>query len=324
MAFFSGTDNEAIKQEAMNCNHFLSLVVDTRGTYVARITKRNLIKQTVHQTIKEEFCYPTYEDKLICVEQTKEETKDFTKELAEIVVFPLKIEVEKYEAENVAEWEADLKEAAHKPAPTPAKPQTTNPNLPTKEQVYALAKQINQGTKYANQSEIPFPEDKEDDKSFDEYNKEFFGDVRRQPSLAFSSPNNPERKSTMEIDTEYDPVDLDKFKECVSDNDIKYIALQLVSCNLFIDRNKVNMLPNYATNLPQAVKQRFEEDTEYFALVDLFIEGIMENYCEGYPFIATMDEFMCYVAMEVQNLLLQLPKNKYVDHISNQLDAYLV
>lgn len=39
-AFFSGEDRGTIQQEGINRNNFVSLVVDTRGTYVAAITRR--------------------------------------------------------------------------------------------------------------------------------------------------------------------------------------------------------------------------------------------------------------------------------------------
>ena len=46
-AFFSGQDNLMLQQEGNDTNCFLSLVVDTRGTYVARITRHVSSKSEV-------------------------------------------------------------------------------------------------------------------------------------------------------------------------------------------------------------------------------------------------------------------------------------
>lgn len=46
-AFFSGQDNLMLQQEGNDTNCFLSLVVDTRGTYVARITRHVSCKSEV-------------------------------------------------------------------------------------------------------------------------------------------------------------------------------------------------------------------------------------------------------------------------------------
>lgn len=41
-AFFSGQDDSMLKQEGASRNHFLSLVVDNKGTYVARVTTKEI------------------------------------------------------------------------------------------------------------------------------------------------------------------------------------------------------------------------------------------------------------------------------------------
>lgn len=46
-AFFSGQDNLMLQQEGNDTNCFVSLVVDTRGSYVARITRRVVAKSEV-------------------------------------------------------------------------------------------------------------------------------------------------------------------------------------------------------------------------------------------------------------------------------------
>ena len=56
--FFSGTDTATLKEEGMDRNHFVSLIVNNEGTYTAAITRK--VKAT--KTITENFSYPTFED----------------------------------------------------------------------------------------------------------------------------------------------------------------------------------------------------------------------------------------------------------------------
>lgn len=70
-AFFSGQDSEMLKQEGLARNHFLSLVVNNKGEYVARITIKETYKHTI-QTILE---YNTYNNDSVSVNMPeKEET----------------------------------------------------------------------------------------------------------------------------------------------------------------------------------------------------------------------------------------------------------
>lgn len=57
-AFFSGQDDAMLLQEGKARNHFLSLVVDNKGTYVAKVT----IKEVYNSVIKTSLEYRTYND----------------------------------------------------------------------------------------------------------------------------------------------------------------------------------------------------------------------------------------------------------------------
>ena len=85
--FLSGTDTATLKEEGMDRNHFVSLIVNNEGTYTAAITRK--VKAT--NTITENFSYPTFEDERV------EDTKTYTIESEEIEWFYLKIEFERSE-----------------------------------------------------------------------------------------------------------------------------------------------------------------------------------------------------------------------------------
>lgn len=67
-AFFSQTDINTLKEEGKDKNHFVSLIVNNAGTYVAAITR----KVKVLKTIAETYSYPTFEDEEIMNTRTYE------------------------------------------------------------------------------------------------------------------------------------------------------------------------------------------------------------------------------------------------------------
>lgn len=78
-AWFSGTDTHTLIDEGMNMPHFLSLIVNNRGNYVAKITRRVTLKTT-------EITYPTYGQKEI-TEENKTEVDSY------LEAFSLEIEI---------------------------------------------------------------------------------------------------------------------------------------------------------------------------------------------------------------------------------------
>lgn len=83
--FFSRTDTGTLKEEGMDRNHFVSLIVNNEGTYTAAITRR--VKST--KTITDNCTYPTFEDGVI------NDSKVYVSESEELEWFYLKIEVER-------------------------------------------------------------------------------------------------------------------------------------------------------------------------------------------------------------------------------------
>lgn len=98
--FFSGTDTATLKEEGMDRNHFVSLIVNNEGTYTAAITRK--VKAT--KTVTENFSYPTFEDEEVT------DTKTYTVESEELEWFYLKIEFERNEDSFHEELKARLEE----------------------------------------------------------------------------------------------------------------------------------------------------------------------------------------------------------------------
>ena len=75
--FFSGTDTATLKQEAVNHDHFVSLIVNNRRTYSAAIT--TLFSSKFKEVVKEEYSYNTFDGKTISgVDEYEEEYEQKT------------------------------------------------------------------------------------------------------------------------------------------------------------------------------------------------------------------------------------------------------
>lgn len=81
--FFSGTDQQTLKEEGKDRNNFISLIVNNAGTYTAAITRRIKTKQ-----VRESVSYEFFGD------GEKFDTKDYVSNAEEIEWFYLKIEKE--------------------------------------------------------------------------------------------------------------------------------------------------------------------------------------------------------------------------------------
>lgn len=82
--FFSGTDIATLKEEGMDRNHFVSLIVNNAGTYTAAITRKVNYKRIINENIY----YNSFEDKQI------KDVKSYEVENEELQYFNLDIEFE--------------------------------------------------------------------------------------------------------------------------------------------------------------------------------------------------------------------------------------
>lgn len=95
LAFFSGTDMNTLHSEGNDTNCFLSLIVDTKGTYVAAITR----KLTIKKKIITQDLGSTYE---FFGEGTRtlSSNKETTKIVDETVLQYFMLDIERHEVEN--------------------------------------------------------------------------------------------------------------------------------------------------------------------------------------------------------------------------------
>jgi hypothetical protein len=82
-AFFSGTDTNELRDGGKDTNHFVSLIVNNAGKYVAGITRKIESTSTVIETCK----YNTFGD------EVKEFTREYTEESKYLEWYKLQVEV---------------------------------------------------------------------------------------------------------------------------------------------------------------------------------------------------------------------------------------
>lgn len=328
-AFFSTVDDNAIRQEAMNCNHFLSLVVDTRGTYVARVTKRNTIKRSIHQSIVEESYYPTYEDKVICTSDKVESEKNFVEEVSQIDVYPLKIEIEKWESKDTSEWDKDIAEAFISSSASVKK----NPTIPTSQSQpqkppyssipigasYDYSHRVQSFPYNPNAEEIPFADD--------------------SPLPTFQEPSlfkeedfqeTQEAQTQMQINginyEDLEPSEVSKIIDSMYEQkDIDFIVLQLVAGNPFIEESRLPFITQYCVKLPTMVRTRFEDVDDYHSFMEGYADTLMQEISKQKCFIPELiDEFCASFALAAQDKLNTLPQNEHIKYISRQFENYII
>lgn len=101
-AFFSGTDAATLLQEGTERNHFLSLIVNNAGNYVARITRKVTMEAQVSSNIKyvESSSYNTYDNKEVILKDKERRSEQKTVNKTEQWVEYFNLTIEKHEASD--------------------------------------------------------------------------------------------------------------------------------------------------------------------------------------------------------------------------------
>lgn len=308
MTFFSGTDTATLKEEGMDRNHFVSLIVNNEGTYTAAITRK--LKAT--KIIKEEFSYPTFEDNEVV------DSKSYQEEVEQIEWFYLKIEFEKEKESFCDELDTRLEEikkakaarAAQKQpvynggygSPQGGKPYqgTLFPTVPTQEVKpgnYQPGKKVTQSyvgqtgpANVAKESDLPFDYDYIDNKISDEI--------------------------------PYGKVTFNK-------NIIKSLVLQLVTGSVIIPNSSKIDINKWAKGMVPLYENRFGKGEYGLKLFKTWADNYIEFLCwfsdddnlieQGYQ----DDEMAAICAHDIIEELTKLPENTYIKIYIDILEGYL-
>ena len=299
--FFSGTDTATLKEEGIDRNHFVSLIVNNEGTYTAAITRK--VKST--KTITENFSYSTFEAEEVT------DTKTYTIESEELEWFYLKIEFERSGCSFQEELKARLDEIKKTKA-------ERIKQLPTK-QPSCIGGYSNWIDDKSQQGTL-FPE-------FDEKATSFFTNqvspnnkIVKESELPFNSHyiNN-------EISDEgpYDFVEFDK-------EIIKSLVLQLITGSVIIPNTSKIDVKKWAQGMVPLYERRFGKGEEGMKLFKAWAEGYIEFLCwftEDSTLIDTElddNELAAICARDIIKELIKFPENVYIKEYINILEDYLI
>lgn len=300
--FFSGTDTATLKEEGMDRNHFVSLIVNNEGTYTAAITRK--VKAT--KTITENFSYPTFEDEEVT------DTKTYTVESEELEWFYLKIEFERNEDSFREELKARLEEIKK------AKAEKAR-QLPPKQSVYTggygnwKGSQPQQGT--------------------------LFPEVGKKVTQSYIGQAGPANKIGKRKDGEL-PFDMDYIDNKISGEipygyiefnkeTIKSLVLQLITGSIIIPNASKIDVKKWAQGMVPLYERRFGKGKEGMKLFKAWAEGYIEFLCwftedEALEDMGLDDdELAALCAHDIIEELTKLPENVYIKEYIDILEGYL-
>lgn len=303
-AFFSGTDINTLKSEALDHNHFLSLVVNNRRNYVAAITSVIDVKRV--KTIKEEVSFNTFDG---VVEQL--ELKEFVEEevVKEVIYSPLSIHIEEYENTN-AELLARIQELRKMVKPKP--------------NYYfgmgTLANQNNQkgGSEVFTASGSKFPFQNQQTLLFDEAG---FGNTQENTN-SFKEFMKQKEEESKENNLEIPAV-------TISPELIEYKVKQLVTLSRVIPRENKIDIHSFIKSMPSLYTNCFSDLGHYMSFISFYVEDIIiDSTVINDPNNQGIEEEILtfYLASEILMLLQEEAKdltNPYYEKLVEELEGYL-
>lgn len=289
--FFSGTDTATLREEGIDRNNFVSLIVNNAGTYTAAITRRVKSKQ-----VKESVSYEFFGD------GEKHGTKEYVSSADEIEWFYLKIEKEgeNYSFPDMAARLEEIKQAKAERAEKAKKAQT-----PVYQGGYKPVIANSYGTKAGPANLVK----KEADKP-----------KVVQPTLFDNADDLPFEEG---YDIPYGHVSFDKVT-------LKSLVLQLITGSIIISNDSKIDITKWAKSMPTLYEKRFGKGKVGMDNFKIWAETYIE-YLTWYITDEKLEELgfdeteICAIcAHDMIEELTKLPENDYIKGYIDALQKYLV
>lgn len=322
-AFFSGTDINTLKSEALDHNHFLSLVVNNRRQYVAAITAVYTYKRT--KQVKEDKSYTTFNG---VVENILGNEFEETEEIQEVEYTPLEIVIEDYEESNT-ELLARIDEVRKLKAAAPKFPPSPqfntyggggNSSFPFNQHAG------NSGNSTFQSAQPTLFDQREGDDWFDSRaHKDFKTFLEQKDAEEKAKTKAKEQEQEQDIT---DIHDIPVVVEIPSDV-TEYKAKQLVTLSRVIPKDNKISIGAFIKSMPTLYKDCFTDMGHFMSFISFFVEDIIVDGSiindpknEG-----VAEEFLTYyVALEIISLLEEEAKgetNPYYEALLDEIKAYL-
>lgn len=289
--FFSGTDTATLREEGIDRNNFVSLIVNNAGTYTAAITRRVKSKQ-----VKESVSYEFFGD------GEKHDTKEYVSSADEIEWLYLKIEKEgeNYSFPDMAARLEEIKQAKAERAEEAKKAQTL-----VYQGGYKPVIANSYGTKAGPANLVK----KEADKP-----------KVVQPTLFDNADDLPFEEG---YDIPYGHVSFDKVT-------LKSLVLQLITGSIIISNDSKIDITKWAKSMPTLYEKRFGKGKVGMDNFKIWAETYTE-YLTWYITDEKLEELgfdeteICAIcAHDMIEELTKLPENDYIKGYIDALQKYLV
>lgn len=295
MAFFSGTDVSTLQSEGADTNCFVSLIVDTKGTYQAAIT-RKVVTTTQIQVINSSISYEFFGEgtKTRTSKVSPDETVGVEEDV-EIQYFMLDVEREvtsnpfDYLDARFDEIEAKKREASKKvPVYTP--PTTTN-------------------------------------HGGSDYDGDFYDWIHKK-----GNTEKPKEEPVVYSPTLFDKDTMDEMvdptKWAPDPTIIHYLAVQLLTCSLIVskDLDLKQWVHKWMTKKYEEIF-RGTEEVEMENWADFYVEFILNHYdVDAVPMeiLDDYDQYISSIALDLLGELDALPENPYIEIYKTKLNMYVV
>ncbi len=300
--FFSGTDTATLKEEGLDRNHFVSLIVNNAGKYTAGITR----KVKSNKAITENFSYPTYGDSKI------EDQKSYTIEEEVIEWFNLDIVFEKPQNS----FQEDLKNRLEEIKKSKEEQK--------KEQSIAINTTY-QYPKYYQQS--LFPEQQENKKQVQTAIDTPVGRANQSVKTYNSYNTDPYYFSnSLEdsvFDTPYGTI------SCEPEL-IQELVRQLITGSIIINNSSKINIVEWSKNMESLYDKRFGTGDFGMKLFNAWADTYVEYLCwytestELSPMKFADEDIAAFIAYDMVKVLKELPSNKYIDAYIVLLENHII
>lgn len=252
-AFFSGTDNSTLVAEGTDVNHFVSLIVNNAGQYVARITRHLYVKSI----IADDISYKSFNDVDEGFVDNYEDTDEYI-EYTDLKIHKEEVEEPKDELLSRLDEIKKSKEAV--------KPKYSIDDLFSKPNT--ATKGIRFGD-YRGGKYVPLGQyEKKQPELFD---KEFNNEVKS----VTNTPYFDSKYGKMDVaDIHGNPVAIDsKF--------IDWIVGQIITCNVFLPVEGKFKISDWVPKMDKVYKKRFNDVKSFEAFATNFIDFIINETDNG-------------------------------------------
>jgi len=287
--FFSGTDQNTLRQEGADQNHFVSLIVNNHKEYTAGITRKVITKQD----IKEDYSYHSFFDRVVNASRNRVE------EVEVIEWFYLDVIIEGNF--DHAELKGRIKEIRTlKDRQSTFKNKTLFPN--------------NSNSLITENYKIPAFKQKAFDFDF----QDDFVDMSYKDSKKYQKQTEQDFEEPFE-DTSI-PYGVVRFDEDI----IKKVVRQLVTGSVLTHASDDFDLESFVKKSEQLFQRRFETLSDYKMWAEGHVEFILTTTIDPNLWGYGEDAMLALCAFGVKEELKKLPCNIYTESLIDTVSLYIL